>query len=49
MIEAPAIFAVVLYLITAAPLLLVAGMHFLWGSVWLTRPRRAWFEPRPAG
>jgi hypothetical protein len=43
-LEAPALFGVVLFLLTGAPMLLASSLLYLWIGFWLTRPRRAWFS-----
>jgi hypothetical protein len=44
MLEAPALFGIILFMLTGAPLLLAAALLFLWSSLWLTRPREEWFR-----
>jgi hypothetical protein len=46
-LDAPALFGVLLYLLTGAPVLLLASLLYLWVAMWLARPRSSWREPRP--
>jgi len=43
-IEAPALLGIILFMLTGAPLLLVAALLYLWTGFWLTRPRPEWFH-----
>jgi hypothetical protein len=48
-IAAPAVFGVIVYLLTGTPLLLVISLVYLWLGYRVTRPRRHWFGDTDAG